>query len=235
MSEENPGISKVIKAINSTQRRDILRTLNFIKKPLSFTELMKERVEKTTSSSQFSYHVNVLADAGLIKKNEEGKYQLTTLGNRTGLLLEMSQEDEKTAIFSSLYLAFSNMTPRDCLLASSLLPVIILFVGSTIIYFNPLLAIITCLTLIAMIVYLYTRLNSLIAMIFLSNILWVMFVPGSFYLAILYFLLLSSFIPILGVEEQLVPPPYNLILSIITITGSIFIAIIYYFRYMKGK
>ncbi|MFW9990718.1 MAG: ArsR/SmtB family transcription factor [Candidatus Odinarchaeota archaeon] len=234
MSNEGPGISKIIKAINSTNRRDILRTLNFFKRPLSFTELMNEVGEKSASSSQFSYHLNVLADAGLIAKTRDNKYQLSALGNRTGLLLEMSQEDEHTAVFSSLYLAFSNMTPRDCLLATLIVPLVALMLSSVLYVFNPLLVIVTGLPLVALIYYLYTRLNSIIAMVFLLNFFWVMFVPGTLYLAPLFFLITFTVIPLVDPNAVPLPVPFNIILSSIFGIASLLLAIAYYIKF-TGK
>ncbi|MFX0013315.1 MAG: ArsR/SmtB family transcription factor [Promethearchaeota archaeon] len=241
MSDENPGISKILKAINSTSRRDILRTLNFLKRPMSFTEVMNEVVEESTSSSQFSYHLNVLTDAGLIAKAKDGKYHLTTLGNRTGLLLEMSQEDEKSAVFSSLYLAFSNMTPRDCLLAILIVPMLAMMISSIFNTFNPLLFVISCFPLATILYYLYKRLNSLIAMIFLINFFWVIFVPGTVYLIPLYLLVVLFVISLIDPGaftlyvggSQFFSFPLNILISIVLGMVSIIVASAYYLRYTK--
>ena len=225
MSDENPGISSIIKALNSSQRREVLRTLNLFKRPLSFTELMKELDQPASSSSQFSYHVNVLLEAGLVKKNE-GKYELTPLGNKTGLLLEMSQEDEKSAVFSDLYLSFSNMTPRDCLIAIIILPLMLICINSAFITFNPLILLPTFLLLIGGLLILYSRVKSLLAMIFFTNVFWVIFVPGKLYLGLLYFTSVFTFIPIL--EESFLVFPFDVLFSSGLVLISIIIAAIYY-------
>jgi len=226
VSDENPRISSIIKALNSPQRREILRTLNFFRRSLSFTELMKELDQASSSSSQFSYHINVLLDAGLIQKTSEGKYELTAHGNKTGLLLEMSQEDEKSAVFSELYLSFSNMTPRDCLIAITTLPLLLICIHSAFYSFNPFLLIPAFLLLIGGLIYLYSRVKSLLAMIFFTNVFWVIFVPGKYYLGLLYFTAGYAFIPVL--EENFLTFPFDVLFSFTLIIVSIIVAILYY-------
>ncbi|MHA2248058.1 MAG: ArsR/SmtB family transcription factor [Candidatus Hodarchaeales archaeon] len=230
MNDKNPSISKVLKAINSTQRRDILRTLNFFRRPLSFTELMKE-LEASSTSSRFSYHLNVLVDAGLASKDGEGKYGLTQLGSRTGLLLELSQEDEKSVVFSSLYLAYSNLTPGDCLIATLVIPSLVVFISGVFIYFNLLLIIAGGVTIVSIFTYLYSKMNSIVAMIFFSSFLWVVFVPGKVYLAAMYLLLLVTCVPLMYPADQLLPFPFNLMLSVFTGFATLIVAAIYYQKY----
>ncbi|MFX0140929.1 MAG: ArsR/SmtB family transcription factor [Candidatus Hodarchaeota archaeon] len=230
---ENPSISKVVKAINSPQRREILRILSLYKRPFTFTELMNEIMKKSGTSSQFSYHMKILVEAKLILKVEEEGYKLTQLGNRTGLLLELSQEDESSALFSSLYLAFSNLNPLDCLIALFIIPFLMIFGAGISIHDNLLMVFLGCIGIIGIYVYLYLKLRSFIALFFFNTFLWGFFVRGKEYLVPLYFLFLFTFIPITGEDSQILPNPFNIVMSVLSGLLCIFLMVSYYWKYSK--
>jgi DNA-binding transcriptional ArsR family regulator len=230
MKSEAPGISAIIKAMNSTQRRTILRLLSSSKIALTFTEILNNVEEGATGSSRLSYHLSLLANVGLIKKNADGKYLMTQLGTRTALILEMTKEDEQSLTFSSLYLAFSNMTPRDALLAVLLLPSIIIAVSG---YISPnvVLLLFGCLTSIGIVGFLYVRLQSLFALLLFSSFIWALFVPGKLYVISLYLLTILASMPLMGSSQQILPEPYNVLVSFIAVIAALFIATLYYKRY----
>lgn len=232
MTKDTPGISKLLKTINSPQRREILRVISSYSRTLSFSNIMEEFRDISTSSSQMAYHLSLLVETGLIEKDKEGKYGMTKLGNRTGLLLEMSHEDENTAIFSSLYFSFSSLNPIDCLIGSLSL-IALLLIGLSFENGIILLTLVTFVIYSLIITYMYSKLKSIKALLFFTSLLWVFFVRGSIYLFLFIVLQIMTIIPLFDSQFTILPEPINILISTISFVTSIAVAIIYYQKYHK--
>lgn len=91
-------LTKILKAISSPTRTQILNTLN-TKGPQTYTQLMKTlKLNPTTDAGRFAYHLKTLLKTNLIEPNTKNKtYQITQLGKTTLTLTEqIKKQTQKT-------------------------------------------------------------------------------------------------------------------------------------------
>jgi len=73
--------SNILSAISSPIRVNVLKLLSRISR-LSFTEIMQEMELDPSNSGKFGYHLRELRRSGLITVGEDGRYFLTSLGEK---------------------------------------------------------------------------------------------------------------------------------------------------------
>lgn len=79
--KNSKDLGKFLKVLQQPIRREILRKLNDINIPFSFSALQKEVLGTNSNSVNFSFHLNSLKDLTLISSQEEG-YFITNLGKK---------------------------------------------------------------------------------------------------------------------------------------------------------
>ena len=115
LSEPERDINEVLKALNHEIRRKIVRSLYDSRSPIAYTDFLE--LLELPASSNAAYHIMLLTKANILKKNPEGKYLLTEIGDRVALLLDIVVEP-KSSTFTSLYMGLSHLSPIEILLGS---------------------------------------------------------------------------------------------------------------------
>jgi DNA-binding transcriptional ArsR family regulator len=229
----------VLKALNHSLRRDILLFLSNLNRPSSFSELLETMKLSSKASGQFSYHLKLLTDANLIEKDssEDNKYLLTNLGIRATSMLDLVDSSSESSLAQSITNAFKDLSPKEqiylgfqatplglfALSFSSLeQEVFPLFLSILWITFSSLVLLIYFLVA-------YRSLQSFLALLTLSSVIFLVFIPNNHkYIGSIYFLnLIGSFMIIntlyigfLGILDYL-----SIITGIIMIILAIIISI----------
>ncbi|MHA2365688.1 MAG: ArsR/SmtB family transcription factor [Candidatus Hodarchaeales archaeon] len=176
------NINHVLKALNHPVRRDILRYIERLGRALTFTEILSATDFNSQNSSQFSYHLKLLIQAQMIKK-EENSYQLTPIGKRASSLLDIADEIEEPTKINQVARKIKNLTPSEQIFVSwYLIPGIIALISlvalvessSNEFIFYILLILSIPLTLLFL-GLLYRKLTSIYAIFITTNIIWVLF------------------------------------------------------------
>ncbi|MCY3414551.1 MAG: helix-turn-helix transcriptional regulator [Candidatus Heimdallarchaeota archaeon] len=190
-----PDISSVLKALNHELRREILLYLNEYKRG-SFTALHTHVEERTKSTGQFSYHLKMLIDAGIISKQDDS-YTLTQLGERaTSMITMIDTEVRQPSIAQKISNSYSQLSPLESILISWMIAPLIIFAvimsGFEVVRINPITYLLYILgaviLLIISFVFMYSKLNYLPSMLALSSVVWILFLEknhiqlGSMYL-----------------------------------------------------
>ncbi len=102
------GVDGVLKALGSEVRRRILGEL-YARGRLRYSELMHAVGIK--QSGWFAHHLKLLLSAGLVKRDGEGRYYLSSLGRRAVLLVEGVERSGGVSI--RVMESMLRMTPLD--------------------------------------------------------------------------------------------------------------------------
>ncbi|MHA2096705.1 MAG: DUF7347 domain-containing protein, partial [Candidatus Hodarchaeales archaeon] len=234
MDESNPenDINEVLKALNHDIRRKIIRILHKTQVPIAYSKFLEEL--NVPASSNAAYHLLLLTKSKIVKKDSNG-YELTEIGERVALLLDIVVEPKSTA-FTSLYMGFSRLSPLEILLGSWWM--FFLLLGITIIPQNFFLGFISLSFSLLSVSILIYKSRTPWAILLINNFLWIIFAPDrrSFLLSITLTNLLALFLvfPELGVVPNGSIPLS--ILGLVLISCSIFLSTAYlYLSKMEMK
>ena len=184
---DNPQIKEVLKALNHAKRRDILLYLKDLGRDATFSELMDYLEIDTKISSQFSYHLKLLLQAGLIEKRNE-KYAITPLGLKATSMLDLVDTSEKTeSIVQKISNSYKNLTIFDQIIISFQAFAIVLFLMTLTgivgdytklgVLFLPM--ILGLIFSIGITIYSYYKLKYIPSILVLSSIIWVIFLSSN--------------------------------------------------------
>lgn len=199
----NPEIGVVLKALNHSVRRDILVFLEEVGRKVSFTELMESMLYSPKTSGQFSYHLKLLLEPGLVGKTPSNLYFITPFGKKATALLSMVDDSAESSIPQNIFRVYKHLSPLDQLVVAwQWLPILILASIATLIDVTPnvdlmFAGLVLLLFGVAIGSWLlaYARLQSFLALLVTTNLLWLIFIPRNHLrLATIYLSGIFSFI-----------------------------------------
>ena len=214
-------INEVLKALNHEIRRSIVRRLhNTRETSIAYSDFLEEL--KLPASSNVAYH----------KKDREGKYSLTELGERVAYLLDVVVEPQSSA-FTNLYMGFSRLTPLEILLSTWW--VFFLLLGGVFITENLIIGVLfLSFALLSLGVFFY-KARTIWAVLLINNLLWILFAPEK-----RIHLLTISLTNILGVlvlfpEMKVITEitPLSLIIGVVLISISVMLSVVYLVQVRK--
>lgn len=224
-------INEVLKALNHEIRRSIIRRLhNTRETSIAYSDFLEEL--KLPASSNVAYHLVLLTKAKVVKKDREGKYSLTELGERVAYLLDVVVEPQSSA-FTNLYMGFSRLTPLEILLSTWW--VFFLLLGGVFITENLIIGVLfLSFALLSLGVFFY-KARTIWAVLLINNLLWILFAPEK-----RIHLLTISLTNILGVlvlfpEMKVITEitPLSLIIGVVLISISVMLSIVYLVQVRK--
>lgn len=224
-----PQIKTVLKALNHTNRRDILIYLNDLRREVSFSELMDYLNIDSKSSSQFSYHLKLLLDASLLIKTNE-KYSISALGIKATSMLDLvdTAEPENKSMAQKVSDSYKDLSIRDHIFLSFtsigfilfFLPFSFMMAHLQDLSFWIFPTIFGAIALVLIFLYAYKKLKYLPSVLILTNVVWIVFLPKNHLkFAVIY---LSSVLGVIYMYQFLLEVlannptnPFHLILSIL--------------------
>ena len=224
--DESPSendINEVLKALNHNIRRNIIRILHRSPVPIAYSEFLEEL--NVPASSNAAYHLLLLTKSNIVKKDSNG-YELTEIGDRVALLLDIVVEPKSTA-FTNLYMGFSRLSPLEILLGSWW--IFFLILGLTTTPHNLAIGFISLSFSILSLGILIYKTRTPWAILLINNFLWIIFAPErrSLLVIITFTNLLALFLmlPELGIVPIVSIPLW--ILGFILVGCSIFLSMVY--------
>ncbi|MHA2503639.1 MAG: DUF7347 domain-containing protein [Candidatus Kariarchaeaceae archaeon] len=181
--DDKPEIGRVLKSLNHPLRREILIYLSE-RRTSKFTDLHNHVEGRTKSTGQFSYHLNLLVEAQVLLKNDD-IYSLSPIGEKATSMIQLIDIEVDTTISQQISTAYDQLSPRELVITTwTVVPLIIFAVfmsGSIPIEFTPLeralINLTAALLFAASTAYAYSKLQYLPALLVLSNIIWIFFLP----------------------------------------------------------
>ncbi len=222
------NVENVIGALRSGFRRRILYSLSG--GAYRYSELMRSVGVKPEGSGWFAYHLKVLVDAGLVKRQGE-RYYLSRVGRKAVLLLmEVSRSEESVSV--KFLEAMSRMTFIDELKAVWALIILTLSFYPLSIADSSLLAAVIagCMLTASVLLYISIAISvrSVYVLPILMNISWILVRPERWrWMASIYMLWILSLIAIAYFGKVL----YALVLLGVAAALSV---TLYYERYRSG-
>lgn len=189
ISDDNPEIKEVLKALNHAKRRDILTYLKDLGRETSFSELMDYLQIDVKTSSQFSYHLKLLLTASLIvKSSTTEKYSISPLGLKACSMLDMvdtTEHDE--SLGQKISSSFKNISPIDQIIISfEAIGLILFFIPITSMFEFPKYALmLLIMSLVGLILfavityYSYRKLRYIPSLLVLSSLVYIVFLPNN--------------------------------------------------------
>jgi DNA-binding transcriptional ArsR family regulator len=187
--ESSPQINMVLKALNHSLRRDILLFLSDLNRPSSFSELLETMKLSSKASGQFSYHLKLLSDANLIEKDssEDNKYLLTDLGVRATSMLDLVDSTSYQTLSQTISNAFKDLSPKEQIfLGFQGIPLALFALSFSSLeqevissFFSILWIIFSSLLLLIYFLVAYRSLQSFLALLTLSNVIFLVFLPNN--------------------------------------------------------
>ncbi|MHA2366019.1 MAG: DUF7347 domain-containing protein [Candidatus Hodarchaeales archaeon] len=216
------NINDVLKALNHILRREILIYMQDISRGVTFTELLETMEYDSKSSGQFSYHLKLLLETQLIQKiDDNNKYLLTPLGNRATSMINLVDDTSNKTTVQNVINAFKYLTPKEQIfVAWSVVPLVVFSLFAVFLESNPefniweviLLFFMVLSIVLGVILLLYSRLQSIVAILTLSNFIWIVFLPDNNLRIRLGTIWFTSFAGLLFLGTGLIEQPnYNLL------------------------
>jgi hypothetical protein len=184
------------------------------------------------ASGQFSYHLKLLIDASLIKKDssKDNKYLLTDLGIRATSMLDLVDSTSESSLAQSISNAFKDLSPKEQIyLGFQGIPFALFALSFSSLeqevipsFLSILWVLFSSLFLLIYFLVAYRSLQSFLALFTLSNIIFLVFLPNNHkYVGSIYILnLLGSLLIINTLYNGLLE-----ILDYLLISGGIFMLI----------
>jgi DNA-binding transcriptional ArsR family regulator len=166
-------INEVLKALNHEIRRSIIRKLHTTRQSsIAYSVFLDDL--KLPASSNVAYHLVLLTKSKVVKKDNQGKYSLTELGERVALLLDVVAEPQSGA-FTNLYMGFSRLTPLEILLSTWW--IFFLLIGGIVITENLIIGVLFLSFALLSLGAFFYKARTIWAILLINNLLWILFAP----------------------------------------------------------